>query len=83
MVKSKGNKITKGTRAKGETMYKAKKIKFLFDDKKIQITYLQMGMITCQTTKPLTIDSMKEAHKLLDEKEIVEAGIDYFVVKVA
>lgn len=64
-------------------MYKAKKIKFLFDDKKIQITYLQMGMITGQTTKPLTIDSMKESHKLLDEKEIVAAGIDYFVVKVA
>lgn len=63
-------------------MYKAKKIKFLFDKKEIQTTWLQMGMITGQSTKPLTIQNMKEAHDLLNTHELLTSGIDYFVVRI-
>ena len=63
-------------------MYKAKRIKFLFDKKEIQTTWLSMGMITGQSTKPLTIKTMKEAHDLLNKHELVAAGIDYFVVRI-
>lgn len=63
-------------------MYKAKKIKFLFDKKEIQTTWLQMGMVTGQITKPLTIQNMKKAHDLLNTHELLASGIDYFVVRI-
>lgn len=63
-------------------MYKAKKIKFLFDKKEIQTIRLQMGMVTGQSTKPLTVKNMKEAHDLLNKHELIAAGIDYFIVRL-
>lgn len=63
-------------------MHKTKKIKFLFDKKEIQTTWLQMGMVVGQESKPLTIKNMSETHDILDKCELLTSGIDYFVVRV-